>query len=513
MSLENSPFVNQLDTNYVPSDSEVLEIRSLLLEPTDELARIDARIEEMEIALEQLKEQRASFEAPIDAHRALISPMRRIPHDVLLEIFCACLPSEHNAVVDPAEAPLVLGRICKHWRSVAYSSPILWSTIHIPSPHHRFIPPKILLRLEKIVEEWLKRSATCPLSISLCDYHNVVAPDHFDQHPFVRQLLPFSQRLRHLALTGDPELLHPLLRLGSEDLPLLQSLAMEYRGPFPDIPNAFHLPTLKDVAICIMAPVPPRSLPLRWSQLTKLHLECEPLGAEGGLDLSEAFNVLRMCPILVDCEIRVTLDSGDADVILDTSPILLPHLRHLVLKGWHILFQKWISHLVVPNLRSLRVGETFGRDMATSLPRDGSLSVTIDSQHFTQSSVDQLFRSFPLISHLRLSSVAPGGVSVDDGFLAFLGSPHNPCLALTNITILGWNLNVSDAALLAFVKARMVMPTHLQQIRIDLHRPMELDIMPELQSFIEDGLEVDIEYLLPLWQFSAREGLRVDHQG
>jgi hypothetical protein len=68
----------------------------------------------MEIALGQLKELRASHKTPIDAHRVLISSLRRIPQDILLAIF----PSEHNTLIDPAEAPLLLGRICRHWRDV-----------------------------------------------------------------------------------------------------------------------------------------------------------------------------------------------------------------------------------------------------------------------------------------------------------------------------------------------------------------------------------------------------------
>ncbi|KAJ7238562.1 hypothetical protein B0H12DRAFT_1025645 [Mycena haematopus] len=131
MSLDNLPFVHRLNTNYVPSDSEISEIRAVLLDPENELAGIDARIEDMEIALKRLKDQRALLKRPIDAHRALISPLR-VPEDVLIEIFLSCLRSEHNALIDPAEAPLVLGRICRHWRSVAYSAPRLWSTIHIP---------------------------------------------------------------------------------------------------------------------------------------------------------------------------------------------------------------------------------------------------------------------------------------------------------------------------------------------------------------------------------------------
>jgi hypothetical protein len=69
---------------------------------------------------------------------------------------------------------------------------------------------------------------------------------------------------------------------------------------------------------------------------------------------------------------------------------------------------------------------------------------------------------------------------------------------LTDIAIFGVSTVVSDAAALAFVKARMAMPTLLQQPRVSFGRAMELDIMPELQSFISgSGLQVNIKYSLP----------------
>ncbi|KAF7374469.1 hypothetical protein MSAN_00331200 [Mycena sanguinolenta] len=318
MSLNDSPFVDRLNTNYAPSNSEILEIHALLVDPENELARIDARIEEMEIALAQLKEQRASLERPIDAHRALLAPIRRIPQDVLVEIFLLCLPSEHNALIDPAEAPLVLVRICRHWRSVAYSSPILWRSIHIPSLHYRETPPNVLLRLEKIVKEWLERSANCSLSVSFVDSANYV-PD-LDSHPLVLQLLPFSRRFCHLTLTGDAAFLQPILRLGSEDLPLLQTLRTELRYSISDCFDAFRIPTLRDISLCVDAE--PHSLPLPWSRLTSLRLACGYLrtdhGRNGGLDIGGAFDVLRRCPNLVDCQLKVNAVRENAKH--DTSP-------------------------------------------------------------------------------------------------------------------------------------------------------------------------------------------------
>jgi hypothetical protein len=56
-----SPFADRLNTNYIPSDSEIVEIRALLIYPPDELAQVESRIEEMEVALSKLKELRASL--------------------------------------------------------------------------------------------------------------------------------------------------------------------------------------------------------------------------------------------------------------------------------------------------------------------------------------------------------------------------------------------------------------------------------------------------------------------
>jgi hypothetical protein len=121
---------------------------------------MDARIEEMEIALSRLKEQRALLKRPIDAHRALISPMRRTPDDVLREIFHFCLPSEHNALIDRDEAPMLLGRICRHWQSVAHSTPNIWSSLHIAPFDYRQAPPNILVRFGRVIEKRLKRSGS-----------------------------------------------------------------------------------------------------------------------------------------------------------------------------------------------------------------------------------------------------------------------------------------------------------------------------------------------------------------
>ncbi|KAJ7364943.1 hypothetical protein DFH08DRAFT_766717 [Mycena albidolilacea] len=514
-SLTESPFADRLNTNYIPSDSEIAEIRALLAGPADELARVEARIEEMEIALCQLKELRASLKTPIDAHRALISPLRCIPRDLLLEIFSSCLPSEHNALIDPAEVPLLLGRICRHWRDVVHTTPTLWSSIHIPCLDYIRAPPNMILGLERTVEAWLERSSACPLSVSVFDTSNYSMD--LEKHPLMLQLLPISRRLGHLTLVGDAEFLRPFLRLGPESLPVMKSIWIQtidghIFGNDPDLldsANALQIPTLEDVTLRISFLRSPAALPLQWSQLTRLHLECHPVwiengDPEGGLDVGTAFDVLRRCPNLVHCELEVT-QASENPFTLDTSSIILPHLRTLALSGFVIQFQSRMPHLVVPKLYSLRLGEVFVGGIASSAIPDGSMCADIDTTRFTSSSLQELLGTFPTISHLRLSSNTLQQPLPDDAFIVLL---HNLCPMLTNITILSAPPGLSDGAVLAFIKARMAMPTPLQQFRVRFSRLREVDIMPDLQSFILEGLQVSIEYFLgPRWDFRSGDGL------
>ncbi|KAJ7252151.1 hypothetical protein B0H12DRAFT_961513, partial [Mycena haematopus] len=122
----SSPFAAKLGTNYCPLDEEVFEIESLLVQPLSRLQDLDDRIADLQKAIDKLTEERTSLRAYVDAHRALISPVRRLPLDVLQEIFVACLPTHRNCVMSASEPPVLLGRICSSWRSISLSTPRLW---------------------------------------------------------------------------------------------------------------------------------------------------------------------------------------------------------------------------------------------------------------------------------------------------------------------------------------------------------------------------------------------------
>ncbi|KAJ6557851.1 hypothetical protein B0H19DRAFT_906207, partial [Mycena capillaripes] len=122
----SSPFAHRLETNYFPDDEEVLEIQGLLVEPTLRLKRLDDEIADLQKAIDKLAEERNSLGAYVAAHKALISPVRRLPLDIIQEIFIACLPTHRYCVMSASEAPILLGRICSAWRAISFSTPQLW---------------------------------------------------------------------------------------------------------------------------------------------------------------------------------------------------------------------------------------------------------------------------------------------------------------------------------------------------------------------------------------------------
>ncbi|KAF6746880.1 hypothetical protein DFP72DRAFT_822436, partial [Ephemerocybe angulata] len=118
-----SPFHQWLGTNNVLSGQDLAHLDSYLTNQLSTLAALDAEIA-------SLTQKRKELSESIDAHKRLRSPIRRLPKELLLEIFILCLPDRHQPVLSEWKAPLLLTRVCKPWRILAMSAPVLWSSLH-----------------------------------------------------------------------------------------------------------------------------------------------------------------------------------------------------------------------------------------------------------------------------------------------------------------------------------------------------------------------------------------------
>ncbi|KAJ7643760.1 hypothetical protein FB45DRAFT_999104 [Roridomyces roridus] len=455
MSLVDSPFTDKLNTNFIPSDSEVKQLRALLQEPVAELAQLDALIS-------QLTAQRASLQAAIDPHRALLSPIRRIPEDILREIFVFCLP-DHDALIEVTAAPMLLGRIYGLWRRVAYSTPRLWSSVYIPplmSGANGVEPPKgVEQGLGMLLQAWFDRSGVCSLSVSLAQ------PWDQDKIPSVvlEQLLRVSRRLRSFRYEGSGAELSALLQLGAEQLPMLESILMEgLRGSHWG---------------CNLL-----TLPVAWAQLTEINFDC--VSDHTTLTPDDALEVLHRCSRLVRC--RISQLEPPTGVTFTPRAIHLPHLQALAFD---------CDQSVDPG-HSARF---FDASLSDGPAADLAVYVTGETR-ISETMLHRLIQLFP-IAHLRLGE--PDYSGIDHDFLTTTLSAAT-CPSLRKLDIEQESDDWSDSAILSWIHGRMTTNHPLQRVHIGFDRPMEIDILPELQAYVAQGLDISLSYgPTPVLQFDA----------
>ncbi|KAE9401315.1 hypothetical protein BT96DRAFT_818088, partial [Gymnopus androsaceus JB14] len=160
-----SPYASRLHTNYVPSMEELPKLEIFLAGPKQELSHLESKILRLQDSLTDLYAQRDRAKSYIEAHRALMSPIRRFPAETLAEIFTHCLSTDKYPSRSLEEAPLLLMSICRSWRHVAVSSPQLWKALHISFPAE-MTADEFTLREQGSIQ-WLKRSGSLPFSLSL----------------------------------------------------------------------------------------------------------------------------------------------------------------------------------------------------------------------------------------------------------------------------------------------------------------------------------------------------------
>ncbi|KAJ6594628.1 hypothetical protein B0H19DRAFT_1096271 [Mycena capillaripes] len=523
----SSPFAAWLGTNYHPSDQEVVEIESLLVEPTRRLKRLDDEIAQLQKAIDTLAEERESLGAYVAAHKALISPFRRLPMDIIHEIFIACLPTNRNAVMSAYEAPVLLGRICSSWRAISLSTPRLWARLHVVRPM-RPRPELASFNFEKkcaqrleTMKAWLGRSGDCPLSISMeigSDFRRGLPTLAPDSSLFFQTLVPFASRWQEISFNGvAPFPIETLLSLSERDVPLLRNLTIyAHTGQLSPSKSwssvrILHSLRLSKLSLSVER-FSPTELPVRWSQLTFLSLEDLDWDSPIVLTSDRALHILSQCPKLGTCALTVH-DTDDGNIEHSGSIVECPFLNTMHLSGSNlaVTLPRMFHRLSLPELQQSSLQaysppalDSFSSFLAVAMRLE---SLNIFGQTSTKTALADLLRGLPpTMQRLQLADTGVSGVAelaaLDDDILALL-TPSNDlpsfcCPALRQLSI-SHCFSVSDAALLRLVNARMTMDswTPLEQVEATFMRQPELDILPSLQQFIDSGLRISLKYLPP----------------
>ncbi|KAF8636338.1 hypothetical protein AX16_010993 [Volvariella volvacea WC 439] len=364
-----SPFASVLYTNHAPSSKEVEEINQLLVSPQERLMALDEELDRLNKLIDQVSSARENIRQYIDAHKALLSPIRRLPPEIITEIFVNCLPIQHNPVRSVSEAPLLLGRICSSWRRIALTTPRLWSGLHMVIPTH-FEPSKIteVVKLRCLAANaWLERSGTLPISLSLVTANNGFSADVVAA-PVLKTLIKFSSRWRSISLRVPYALLQPFSELTRADVPRLETLKIDdvfnwdqtYQWHFP----LLAAPRLRSVSF-VHFQGNPRNLPLAWPLLSGLSLDCD--STEACLHVSEVLDVFKRTPNLESCAlgIRPPISPEEEQRL---QHVVLPKLTTLTFRVYpdHVNeLEKIFENIYAPNIKELSVVVTMTYEPST----------------------------------------------------------------------------------------------------------------------------------------------------
>ncbi|KAJ7227461.1 hypothetical protein GGX14DRAFT_347403, partial [Mycena pura] len=123
--LPKSPCPELLFNNFVPTDSQIQEIVDVIGGREEELSHIDTEMAQLQLMIDRLRSRRAELQNFVKSHRSVISAIRRLPSEILCEIFSHCVDLT-CAAFDFTNPLSDIIRVCDRWRSVALGFPLLW---------------------------------------------------------------------------------------------------------------------------------------------------------------------------------------------------------------------------------------------------------------------------------------------------------------------------------------------------------------------------------------------------
>ncbi|KAJ7314386.1 hypothetical protein DFH08DRAFT_652339, partial [Mycena albidolilacea] len=114
-----------LDTNSPPAEYNHPALRAFVSRGSARRAYLDAKTASLKAELEKLLEERDSLDAEVRKHEGALSPLRRMPVEIISLIFKFAAPFR-SYVMNVKEGPWTLSAVCSRWRNIALSQPSLW---------------------------------------------------------------------------------------------------------------------------------------------------------------------------------------------------------------------------------------------------------------------------------------------------------------------------------------------------------------------------------------------------
>ncbi|KAF5389960.1 hypothetical protein D9757_003563 [Collybiopsis confluens] len=348
----------------------------------------------------ELKKQAKKIE--ILLLKNILSPIRRVPVEILSLIFELACSSLHFPDNDLMRSTCVVSSVCVAWRNTAQATPRIWSKICLSRTKH----PKAFTGSVDWIRGWLTRSRGHPLLVSL----DVQRVDPLDEVPsfrftqLVQHIVGFCHQTRWILFSGDAQVFLPLFRLPSASFPLLEGIYMNILPAqvlthlFPNkvqtflaAPKLRHLEVAESVDESLL-----KSLALPENELTNLVIRGQRLLSSRSLDL----DILYRCKSLVNLTIHFHYGQKFQFAGFDESNrFVLPALRMLDITCHPVTGARrgvnLLRSLVAPHLEFLILrwrGQPYDQiavDIGIFQSRSMAQVETFDFKNFSGTTVDQ----------------------------------------------------------------------------------------------------------------------------
>ncbi|TRM64072.1 hypothetical protein BD626DRAFT_265106 [Schizophyllum amplum] len=328
---------------YVPSTADATLI-------TEKAQTLSAMYSEVDAEIRKLQRQKRAIRAQIPLHHAIVSPWRRLPREIMSEIFLLALPMDWMYGNTGRRGSLNLTGVCHAWRVVVLNTPRIWANL-------RFDGWNPLARHTKALRAELDKTSQVPLTldIDLSRSGNHGAPMTNPEDAWSNEgwEILCSQSHRWSSVDLDSLPLAAYASLSSRAFPILESLRIGVHAVHRnedaknEIPlDCFHnAPALANLAIFYDGPIVPFTMPptLAITDLTILCSDSSDERAPSLLPCLEA--ILATCDTLQQC----TITARNFLIPAHPKPVTFPALRKLTLDDDAVSLCRFIA---APNLEA-----------------------------------------------------------------------------------------------------------------------------------------------------------------
>ncbi|KAJ7083915.1 hypothetical protein C8R43DRAFT_1174990 [Mycena crocata] len=253
------------------------------------LARYDVELTDLQRRLDQLTMERGELQVHYDACQALRAPIRRLPSELIVEIFALTKPSFVPEEVPPFSMEiqrlanthlLSVSQVCIRWHRIAMRTASLWGAIDLGTP--LWTDPAQGDKVLSLLRSALDRSATHPLFVTVKAAANKSLPI-----PVLKLLAEHSERWKTATFTCSfDDLQH--LRIAKGNIPRLESLTLSAAsGDASKAVDIFHVaPSLTQFTLAAKSRCFAAFLGLPVEQMNELRiLEAEDMEPKMAINL------------------------------------------------------------------------------------------------------------------------------------------------------------------------------------------------------------------------------------